>query len=344
MGFPPRSCGVDSSAATLGQSTLRAGPNAEPEAAGTGIPLARSRGLGGGVTNAPVMQKRLSAILADHRAGILEAWMRRVLDDPEVPEANRLPTPALRDHIPRLLDELIAALEPERPSRDEEAAGYRFGRTIFPVEHARQRVGAGYTLASALRELSHFRSVLLDFALGESPENQVDPVGIRLMHAALDECMAFSAAEMQREAHGALAVERALRERFIAVLAHDLRSPLSNVVMATELLLRAGVAGGARSFARAHLARRPAHRPHDRRSARLRRGAFGADRASPVAEPIFESSATTSWRASRPPTRIERSSSRRAETAMATGTPIGSPRCSPTWWGTRSITGRPTRP
>lgn len=200
------------------------------------LPLLSARRL---PAKTPVnMQKKLSVVLAEHRAGILEAWMRRVLDDPAVPEAHRLPVPALRDHIPRLLDELIAALERERPIRDEEAAGYRFGKTIIPVEHARQRVGAGYTLASALRELSHFRSVLLEFALGELQDGPVDTAGVRLMHAALDECMAFSAAEMEREAHGALALERELRERFIAVLAHDLRSPLSNVIMATELLLR----------------------------------------------------------------------------------------------------------
>ena len=326
----------------MGKSTLRAGPNAEPEAAGTGIPLARSRGLGGGVTNAPVMQKRLSAILADHRAGILEAWMRRVLDDPEVPEANRLPTPALRDHIPRLLDELIVARAQAHAARDEASTGYRFGKTIIPVEHARHRVRAGYTLESALRELSHFRSVLLDFALGDSQEDQVDPVGIRLMHRAIDECMAVSAAEIQRQSSAALEYEREVRERFIAVLAHDLRSPLANVVSSAELVLRqAPLESQVRTLERIVRGARRIGRMVDDllEFAEVRTGQMQLA----AREPNFESSATTSWRACEPPTRIE-SSSRRAETAMATGTPIGSPRCCPTWWGTRSITGRPTRP
>jgi signal transduction histidine kinase len=183
--------------------------------------------------------RSLASLLARHRAEILERWAQRVREDPEVPEANRLPTPALQDHIPALLDEIVATVDRGHGAAKDAEAAHRFGKILLPKEHARHRLRSGYTLEAALRELSLFRSTVLDFLYLDAKERgSLDLTGMRLLHGAIDDSMAVSAAEMQRQSQAALAVERDLRERFMAVVAHDLRSPLSNVVMAAELLLK----------------------------------------------------------------------------------------------------------
>ncbi len=187
----------------------------------------------------------LAALLSDHRPEIMQRWKASVLADPHVPVAGRLPVPALEDHIPALLDELIDALDPER-TREALASGtLRFGALALSQMHGRARQRSGYGLESAIRELSLFRVVLLELVLNEAdrerPENPIPAgtiAGVLLMHRAIDECMAVSAAEIQRQSHAALENERDVRERFIAVLAHDLRSPLASVVSSAELLLR----------------------------------------------------------------------------------------------------------
>ena len=189
--------------------------------------------------------RSLAALLSDHRAEIVQRWKARVLGDPQVPEASHLAVPALEDHIPSLLDELIDALGPERTREALASSTLRFGALVLSQMHGRARQRSGYALESAIRELSLFRVVLLDLVLDEADrERPEDPsaaatmAGMLLMHRAIDECMAVSAAEIQRQSQAALEDEREVRERFIAVLAHDLRSPLANVVSSAELLLR----------------------------------------------------------------------------------------------------------
>ena len=43
---------------------------------------------------------RLAALLRDRKEELIRCWTRRVLDDPMVPEANRLSEPELRDYVP----------------------------------------------------------------------------------------------------------------------------------------------------------------------------------------------------------------------------------------------------
>ncbi|NUP07847.1 MAG: PAS domain-containing protein [Polyangiaceae bacterium] len=80
-----------------------------------------------------------------------------MLSDPSVPEANRLPEPVLRDHIPLFLDSLTAVARTPHPEH------FVVGEGVLPSAHARQRHAQAYSLRSALREWAHFRATLLDF-------------------------------------------------------------------------------------------------------------------------------------------------------------------------------------
>ena len=101
-------------------------------------------------------------VLRDRKEALLKAWTQRVLEDPEVPEANRVTRPVLLDHIPAFLDQLANALEATPGGM---TGGALVGNSSAAHIHAGQRHEAGYSLESALREWSHFRMALLEVAV-----------------------------------------------------------------------------------------------------------------------------------------------------------------------------------
>src|SRR5687768_5889122 len=106
---------------------------------------------------------QLARLLRDRRSSLFAVWTRRVLEDPAVPQANRMSEPALRDHLPLWVDQLIAALECHgREGGVGEAGGREVGSTEAAVYHAADRATAHFSLSAALRELSHFRASLME--------------------------------------------------------------------------------------------------------------------------------------------------------------------------------------
>jgi signal transduction histidine kinase len=183
-----------------------------------------------------VGRHRLAALLGRHRDRLIRAWTRRVLDDPNVPEANRLSAPALGDHIPTLIDDLVYSLAQRygEPA-SAEAVGREIGSDEPAKRHAHARFNQEYTLGSALRELSHFRAVFVELCYEEVAD--VEGEEAQLVHAAIDEAMGTVAVEMEQAAHALVQHETAFRERFIAILGHDLRSPLNTITVGTAVML-----------------------------------------------------------------------------------------------------------
>src|SRR5207244_3833283 len=120
---------------------------------------------------------------------------RRVLDDPKVPDANRLSEPALLDHIPALVRRLIESLE---NGTSGEALGRAIGGDGAAKAHALDRLQRSYSLAEALRELSHLRAVVIDLS-GEAGR-AFEVRDTQLVHAAIDEAMTTVAVEIDEAA------------------------------------------------------------------------------------------------------------------------------------------------
>lgn len=198
-------------------------------------------------TSVPEAGRAPLAHILDQRRDILLAdWTRRVLEDPAVPEASRLSEPALHDHIPALLDDVIDALVAAAPRPADNPCGELdtlAGAVRQPARaHARHRLHNGYSLASALRELTHFRAAVVDACLLDGQTLPGDD--LRILHAAIDVAMNTVAVAMERAAREKVVAEQErlrregeLRERFIAILSHDLRDPLSAIVSGAGLLL-----------------------------------------------------------------------------------------------------------
>jgi len=125
--------------------------------------------------------KRLAQLLQAKREEILERWCRAVLADTNVPAAKTISTPALRDHVPQIVDAIIEALEGGLAD-GEAAQGRALATSKMPRIHAEERFDEGYSLAALLRELSHLRASIVDAYWSEQP---LDPRGVRFLHAAV---------------------------------------------------------------------------------------------------------------------------------------------------------------
>jgi signal transduction histidine kinase len=177
---------------------------------------------------------RLRATLQSHRAALLDDWKRRVLRDPSVPEANRLPEPALSKGVPALLDALIHRLGQDLTA--SQAGCPALGTSWISRDHAARRLAQEYSTASAVREFSHLRAAILSLCYAERVE--VAAFEAALLHTTIDEAMTTVAVEMDEAGNRQLKRDGELRERFVAILGHDLRTPLSSVVFSAAVLLK----------------------------------------------------------------------------------------------------------
>jgi signal transduction histidine kinase/FixJ family two-component response regulator len=180
---------------------------------------------------------RLASLLREHKEPLLHEWMERARSDPKVPKASGLSDEDLRNHIPKLMDELIASLAQSAEARGPKgASAQEIGGGEAAKAHAEQRLRAGYTLAEELREFGHLRAVIVDLCGREKLTLEGEEASF--VHAALDEEMTTAAVELEQASSSALRRDVAVRELFTAILGHDLRTPLSGIVLASSKLVQ----------------------------------------------------------------------------------------------------------
>ncbi|WP_394846775.1 sensor histidine kinase [Pendulispora brunnea] len=170
-----------------------------------------------------------AGFLHKNRNLLIERWVQRVVNDPEIPAANKLSRPALEDDVPILVDLLIAKFA-RNPSQEVEHASEGDRASDVARSHTRHRLNAQYTVTEALRELSHLRRAV--HALCDENFIVLGLDGVELLHATIDEWMAVTASELER------AIVRS-SEEIMAIVAHDLRNPL-HVIAGYALLLQEG--------------------------------------------------------------------------------------------------------
>lgn len=97
----------------------------------------------------------LADYLAKKKEVIIVEWLNRVRGDPSIVPTKSLNTVALKNHMPQILDDLIATL---RRYGCETVAGQAVKDA---EEHGATRLQQGYGLAEMLRELKLLRTVLI---------------------------------------------------------------------------------------------------------------------------------------------------------------------------------------
>lgn len=154
------------------------------------------------------------------RTEIVEEWRHRVA---ALPGLARLPPSAIVDHLPEFLYELAYA-----SSGSSEATRRAYERLISG--HTLQRLGFGVELATLLEEYAVLRQVILAHLLRAGPAelHQDDLLQLdRTLDLAIVGSVRTFAARRDE-----------LRDQFVGMLAHDLRSPLQALIVGAETILR----------------------------------------------------------------------------------------------------------
>ena len=135
--------------------------------------------------------RRMVACFRSSTDAIERSWRDRIVIDPDVP-SERLTELELADHVPQLLEQIVAALEGYATWRDEaEARGEAAGRGPAAKSHVKLRTRQGSDLPQVLRELHHLREAAIEVCEGQLVHVGGDPA--RIVHAAIDAAMMLAA-------------------------------------------------------------------------------------------------------------------------------------------------------
>lgn len=164
----------------------------------------------------PPRPSSISAHLRDRKAEIATVWdsLIRV----EVPELATLGRHELLDHLPEFLDGLADWVD-----GDTKAARAKFA--TLSEGHAVQRFQRDIDLATLTREYALLRSTIIR-DLMSIPSSQLMLEQLARVNEGLDEAIHGA---VRRYAH----LRDQIRDRFIGILAHDLRNPLNGIAMAS---------------------------------------------------------------------------------------------------------------
>ena len=167
--------------------------------------------------------KRLASLINSQREAVLSHWRNQVR---EIPSARNLDTPTLNDHMPGLLDELIAALEQNPEQTIPEALAAE-----SPAAHGLQRLDDAFDIEEVVAEYNILRGCIHDVA----DENSVSLQGkcFHTLNRVFDQAIGLALQTFAtRRAQDVL--QR--REEYLAFVAHDLRTPLSAISLAGRVL------------------------------------------------------------------------------------------------------------
>lgn len=164
----------------------------------------------------PVAERMLTL-----REDVFSEWMRRVRA--EVKQATTLSEPILVNTLPTMFDNLVQAISDQHP-RD----GASVNAPTVGSEHGGERARlTNYDIAAVIAEYQHFRWTTFD-VLQQNGVTLTD-AEVRLIHNAIDVTI--------RDAVTAFSLAQSVfRERFVAAVAHDLRTPLGAISLASELI------------------------------------------------------------------------------------------------------------
>ena len=143
-----------------------------------------------------------------------------------LPSARHLDAPTLNDHLPQLIDELATALDARSDETIPDALN-----TASPPAHGAQRLHDGFDIEEVVAEYNILRGCIHDLAGANGLTLQGKPFHIlnRVLDTAIGVAVQTYATERALEV-------RQRREEYLAFVAHDLRTPLSAILLATNVL------------------------------------------------------------------------------------------------------------
>ena len=165
---------------------------------------------------------KLAALLRKESGALMCDWRSEVR---QLDVAKNLDVPTLNDHIPDLIEELACELE---ACSDETMIE---GLKDNPVIHGLDRLELGFDVEEVVAEYNALRCVIL--SLIEAHDLQVKGLTNHTINRVIDKSIGLAVKTYATQK--ALEVQQR-REEHLAFVAHDLRSPLSTISIAAQLL------------------------------------------------------------------------------------------------------------
>ena len=182
-------------------------------------------------------EARLSRFIRDNVEPILAEWETFARS---LPSGGTMDVVALRDHAREMLLVIARDLEREQTdqAQDEKAKGERDateGRGATAAqEHGTGRAGSGFTIGQMVAEFRALRASVTRLWTAQHPQvASTDLDDLIRFNEAIDQAIAES---VSRFSHAVGQTQ----ERFLAILSHDLRTPLGAIITSTRFMLDAG--------------------------------------------------------------------------------------------------------
>ena len=179
----------------------------------------------------------LSRFIREHTEEILTEWETFARS---LPMGASMDVPALRDHAKAMLDVIARDLEETQTSHQQDAkargasdADQRTARTAA-TEHGSGRAQSGFTVNQMVAEFRALRaSVLRLWGKQPGPKGDAELEEMVRFNEAIDQSIAESLARYTQDIDHT-------KERFLAILGHDLRTPLGAIMMSAQFVLESG--------------------------------------------------------------------------------------------------------
>ncbi|MDB5796484.1 MAG: sensor histidine kinase [Paucimonas sp.] len=181
-----------------------------------------------------------AAFIRNNIDQIIGEW--EVFARTQAPAADAMSKLALRDHSKHILIAIANDLEREQSESQREAKS----RGDFPPEPVRETAAAthgalrhasGFTLVQLNAEFRALRASVMRLWMREPPSSQGAGLAASMLrfNEAIDQAVAESISSYEARMTQA-------RDMYLAILGHDLRSPLSAITAVGEILTRTGTA------------------------------------------------------------------------------------------------------
>ena len=160
--------------------------------------------------------------MLDLRDEVIRVWIEEVRH--QVPRAEGVSRPVLADTMPVLYERMAAMLTPTHFARDG------IDVSSIAAEHGVERANlTDFQAETILAEFHVFRGVLFDML--DAHDVALTGPERRALHLTIDMAV-------RESVRAFVAAGDRLRERVAGALAHDLRQPVTNVLLAADLILQ----------------------------------------------------------------------------------------------------------
>lgn len=182
---------------------------------------------------------RLADFILSHTETILKEWenFARTMQ----PAAASMTTTALRNHASEMLKSVAQDISTAQSCQEEIAKSHgqepRTTETDAGEQHGLARLESNFTIEQIASEYRALRSsVLRLWNEANSTPSSTDIDDIIRFNEAIDQLLAASVFSFAKATREAVEAEKDRKDQFLAMLAHELRNPLSPISAAATLL------------------------------------------------------------------------------------------------------------